>query len=315
MPSAATDSIGEARSPRTPTTAAMITATAATTKITSPRVEMRRVDRSGATGVVAMCGSTVANHQRGVPSFMDVTPQQRYGALTAAQVAALDAAAIDIGVDIVQLMEVAGFQVARLAWTMNGSRPRRVHVVAGHGNNGGDGLVAARHLSAWGCAVTATVHGDPARLSGVVEHQRHAAAQAGVEVSVSADPRDAVAPDGAGLLIDGLLGTGLTGPPRTGHAAVIAGMRGTILSIDVPSGLDADAGTAAGAAVRATATCTLTACKRGLWVAGAQRWTGAVHVADIGMPRQAWKRCGLTAPSAVRGGTVRRVPLPDADLV
>lgn len=244
---------------------------------------------------------------------MDVTPQQRYGALTAAQVTALDAAAVAMGIDIIQLMEVAGFQVARLAWRMNGSRPRRVHVVAGHGNNGGDGLVAARHLSAWGCAVTATVHGDPSRLTGVVERQNHAADQAGVEVTVSADPQDALAPDGAVLLIDGLLGTGLIGPPRSGHAAVIAGMRGTVISIDVPSGLNADDGSAPGAAVRATATCTLTACKRGFWARGARRWIGAVHVADIGMPREAWVRCGLVAPSAVRGGSLRRVPLPGDD--
>ena len=244
---------------------------------------------------------------------MDLTAQQRYGALTAAQVAALDAAAVAAGVDIVQLMEVAGFQVARLAWTMNGSRPRRVHVVAGHGNNGGDGLVAARHLSAWGCAVTATVHGDPASLSGVLERQRRAAAASGVEVTVSADPRDALAPSDAALVIDAMLGTGISGPPRAGHAAVIAGMVGTILSVDVPSGLDADDGTAAGAAVHATATCTLTACKRGFWVPASRRWTGALHVADIGMPRTAWRRCGLGAPSAVRGGAIRRVPLPDSD--
>ncbi|MDQ6848194.1 MAG: NAD(P)H-hydrate epimerase [Candidatus Dormibacteraeota bacterium] len=244
---------------------------------------------------------------------MDRTPQQHYGALTAAQAAALDAAAVAAGIDIAQLMEVAGFQVARLAWTMNGSRPRRLHVVAGHGNNGGDGLVAARHLSAWGCAVTATVHGHPARLGGVVERQRQAAAAAGVEVTVSADPRDALAPADAALVIDALLGTGMTGPPRAGHAAVIAGMRGTILSVDVPSGLNADDGTAAGAVVHATATCTLTACKRGFWVAASRQWTGTVHVADIGMPRTAWRRCGLGAPPAVRGGVIRRVPLPALD--
>ncbi|MBJ7593535.1 MAG: NAD(P)H-hydrate epimerase [Candidatus Dormibacteraeota bacterium] len=244
---------------------------------------------------------------------MDRTAQHRYGALTADQVAALDAAAVAIGVDIAQLMEVAGFQVARLAWTMNGSRPRRLHVVAGHGNNGGDGLVAARHLSAWGCAVTATVHGDPARLAGVVERQGHAAAASGVEVTVSADPRDALAPAGAALVIDALLGTGMTGLPRAGHAAVIAGMRGTILSVDVPSGLNADDGTAAGVAVHAAATCTLTACKQGFWAAASRRWTGTVHVADIGMPRTAWRRCGLGAPSAVRGGAIRRVPLPAID--
>ncbi len=239
---------------------------------------------------------------------MDVTAQQRYGELTAAQVSALDAAAADLGVDILQLMELAGFQVARLAWRMNGSRPRRVHVVAGHGNNGGDALVAARHLSAWGCSVSATVHGDPGRLGGVVARHANAASQAGVAVVVSAEPEDATAPPGVALLVDGLLGTGLTGPPRPAHAAVIAAMRGTILSIDVPSGLDADDGDAAGAAVRATATCTLTACKRGFWAPASRQWTGALHVADIGMPPVAWTRCGLVAPTGVRGGALRRVP-------
>ena len=92
---------------------------------------------------------------------MDATAQRRYGDLTSAQLGALDAAAVQAGVEIVQLMEVAGFQVARLAWRLLGSRPRRVHVVAGHGNNGGDGLVAARHLGGWGCDVSATVHACP----------------------------------------------------------------------------------------------------------------------------------------------------------
>ena len=200
--------------------------------------------------------------------------------------------------------------MARLAWRMNGSRPRRVHVVAGHGNNGGDALVAARHLSASGCAVSATVHVDPSRLGGIVKKQAHGAGHAGVAVVVSTDPDDATAPAGAALFIDGLLGTGLSGPVRPAHAAVIERMGGTILSIDVPSGIDADEGIASGAAVRAAATCTLTACKRGFWVPASRHWTGALHVADIGMPRQAWSRCGLVAPTAVRGGALRRVPEP-----
>ncbi|MDQ6855997.1 MAG: NAD(P)H-hydrate epimerase, partial [Candidatus Dormibacteraeota bacterium] len=255
--------------------------------------------------------STVAEYQRGVP-LMDVTAQRRYGALSAAQVAALDEAAMDIGVDILQLMEVAGFQVARLAWRMLGSRPRRVHVVAGHGNNGGDALVAARQLCAWGCAVTVAVHVDPSHLAGVVDRQARAAEQAGVAVVVSVEPDATVAPAGAALVIDGLLGTGLSGAARPNHAAVVERMRGTILSIDVPSGLSADAGVAAGTAVQATATCTLTACKRGFWIGASRRWTGALYVADIGMPRQAWVRCGLVAPTLVRGGTLRRVPEPAA---
>ncbi len=239
-----------------------------------------------------------------------ISLQQRYGALTAAEGSALDAAAMAAGVDIIQLMEVAGFQVARLAWRVNGSRPAAVHVVAGHGNNGGDALVAARHLSAWGSSVSAAVHGDPSRLGGVVERQRHAAERAGVAVVASADPEKALAPPGVALLVDGLLGTGLTGPVRPGHAAVIAGMHGTILSIDVPSGMNADDGSEMGTAVRATVTCALTACKRGFWAPAARRWAGELYVADIGMPREAWQACRLSPPTRVRGGGLHRVPPP-----
>jgi hydroxyethylthiazole kinase-like uncharacterized protein yjeF len=240
---------------------------------------------------------------------MDVAGHSRYGAVTPAEVAALDVAAIELGLAVAQLMEVAGFQVARLAWRMIGSRPRRVHVVAGHGNNGGDALVAARHLAGWGCAVSAAVLAEPHSLAALLEQQCVATRGSGVQLRVSAHPADARAPAGAVLVIDGLLGTGLTQPPRSAHAAVIDGMRGPVLSVDVPSGLDAGSGTAAGAVVEAAATCTLAACKRGFWVAGASRWTGAVHVADIGMPAAAWARCGLVPPSAVRGGTLRRVPM------
>lgn len=192
---------------------------------------------------------------------------------------------------------------------MLGSRPRRVHVVAGHGNNGGDALVASRHLAAWGCRVTAAVLADPGRLRPLMAQQCAAAAGAGVRLRVSSDPGGTVASDGATLVVDGLLGTGLSQPPRAAHAAAIAGIRGQVLSIDVPSGLNASHGAPLGAVVSAAATCTLTACKLGLWSEGARQWTGAVHVADIGMPAAAWTRCGLTAPTEVRGGALRRVPL------
>jgi NAD(P)H-hydrate epimerase len=245
---------------------------------------------------------------------MDPSAARRFGSVTPREVAALDAAAAALGIDVVRVMEVAGFQVARLAWRMVGSRPRGVHVVAGHGNNGGDALVAARHLAAWGCTVTAAVVRDPGRVGALLESQCAAARGAGVEVTVSGSPDRAAAPDGAALVIDGLLGTGLTEPPRHPAAAVIDAMRGRILSVDVPSGFDAAEGIAVGTAVAAAATCTLAACKRGFWVEGASRWTGTVWVADIGMPQAAWSRCGMPAPSAVRGGALRRVPLGAAGI-
>jgi NAD(P)H-hydrate epimerase len=240
---------------------------------------------------------------------MDPAAHRRFGALTPSELAALDAAASSLGIDVVQLMEVAGFQAARLAWRMLGSRPRRVHVVAGHGNNGGDGLVAARHLAAWGCTVTVAVLREPDRLPEQIDLQSRAARGAGVTVSASPDPSAALGHDGVALTIDALLGTGLSQPPRAAHAEVIERLRGAVLSVDVPSGLRADDGVAPGAAVRAAATCTMSACKRGFWAAGAAVHTGAVYVADIGMPMTAWAASGLTPPTAVRGGALRRVPI------
>jgi hydroxyethylthiazole kinase-like uncharacterized protein yjeF len=240
---------------------------------------------------------------------MDPAAHRRFGALTPSELAALDAAATSLGIDVVQLMEVAGFQAARLAWRMLGSRPNRVHVVAGHGNNGGDGLVAARHLAAWGCTVSVAVLREPDRLPALIDLQSRAARGAGVRVSASRDPSAALEDDGVALTIDALLGTGISQPPRAPHAEVIERLRGAILSVDVPSGLDAADGLAPAAAVRAAATCTMAACKRGFWVAGTAVHTGAVYVADIGMPMTAWAASGLTPPTAVRGGALRRVPI------
>jgi hydroxyethylthiazole kinase-like uncharacterized protein yjeF len=228
---------------------------------------------------------------------------RRFGALTAEEASRLDAAAVELGVDIAQLMEVAGFQVARCVWRMLGRRAARVHVVAGHGHNGGDGLVTARHLAGWGCVVTTGVLGDPNALDPLLQQQTTAAAGAGVAISVTQSPARVLrGVDGAAIVVDALLGTGLREPPRPPYAEVIAGLRGMVLSIDIPSGLDAATGTAPGAAVRARTTCTLAAMKRGLWNHEARAYTGEIVVADIGMPQQAWHRCGLNAPTSLRGG-------------
>jgi NAD(P)H-hydrate epimerase len=241
---------------------------------------------------------------------MSSSLQRRLGSLTPAEVSRLDAAVVGLGVDIAQLMEVAGFQVARCAWRMLGRRPARVHVAAGRGHNGGDGLVVARYLSAWGCAVSAGVLSERDGLDALMQQQFLAAKGAGVAVRVSARPAAVVQGiDGAGLVVDALLGTGLHEAPREAHSEVIAAIQGTVLSIDVPSGLDAATGTAPGVAVRATVTCTLAAMKRGLWTAPARAYTGEIVVADIGMPEAAFAKCGLPAPSSLRGGrliTLRR---------
>ena len=230
---------------------------------------------------------------------------ETFGDLTSEQVARLDAAAADAGVSTPQLMEIAGWQVARCAWGHVGGTAS-VGVVAGYGNNGGDGLVAARHLATWGCAVRVLVLAAEERVSGVVLDHVMSARKCGVDVFVSADP-DAVRGVivEADLVIDAILGTGLRSAPRDPQASGIRAINASgvpVLSVDVPSGLDATTGEAFDPTVRAALTCTLTAMKRGLRRGDAAAHAGAVWIADIGMPATAWRRAGLERPPGVTGG-------------
>ncbi len=231
---------------------------------------------------------------------------EAFGDLTSDDVARLDAAAVECGVTTMQLMEIAGWQVARCAWEQIGGRPAVVAVLAGHGNNGGDGLVAARHLATWGCTVRVAVVADESRLQGLVHDHVIAARACGVTVTVTPAPAAAlVSIAGSALVLDALLGTGLRSAPRDPVASVIRELNasgGEVLSVDVPSGLDATSGEAFDPCVRATVTCTLTAMKRGLRGSGALARAGAIWTADIGMPAAAWERAGLRRPHAVTGG-------------
>ncbi len=241
----------------------------------------------------------------------DLPDHEAYGALTAAGVAALDAAAVAAGVDVLQLMEVAGWQVARCAWEMLGSAPGAVAVLCGRGNNGGDGLVAARHLTAWGCRVAAVLCGDEPALRGAVAVQLRAARGAGVPIAVTTRPEAArTALRDTDLAVDALLGTGLRSAPRDPDAGFIAELltHPHVLAVDVPSGLDATTGAAFDPCVRAVATCTLTACKAGLLTPSGRAAAGAITVADIGMPATAWAAAGLRSPALVRGGILLHIP-------
>jgi hydroxyethylthiazole kinase-like uncharacterized protein yjeF len=228
------------------------------------------------------------------------------GAVSAAQVAELDAAAVRHGQAVAALMEVAGLQVARQAWH-RGAGGRGTDVVAGHGNNGGDGLVAARYLTGWGVAVRALLIGDAQGRAALPLAQLSAARDAGVEIVEA--PRGELRPRPGALVIDALLGSGLRGDPRESQARAIESIESyDVLAVDVPSGLDATSGRPGHPTVRARWTVTLAAMKAGLWTAEGRACAGDIVVADIGMPDAAWVACGLTAPSSVRGGGFWPVP-------
>jgi ADP-dependent NAD(P)H-hydrate dehydratase / NAD(P)H-hydrate epimerase len=184
------------------------------------------------------------------------------------------------GIEPIQLMEVAGWQIARfIDRFVDGVGGKRVTVVAGSGNNGGDALVAARFLHQRAAIVRASIvpARDPNSLAAshakTLERMGIPMVEAPQGVNASAD-----------LLVDGLFGIGIRLPlrdPAPGIVAAINASNAPIVAIDVPSGLDADSGAGQEGAVRAAATITLVAPKAGL---RGNSNAGRVFVADIGMP-------------------------------
>jgi NAD(P)H-hydrate epimerase len=195
------------------------------------------------------------------------------------------AAEEDYGISPVQLMEVAGLATARVARKLIGSplTGRRVSILAGPGNNGGDGIVAARRLAGWGAVATALTSYPPDQARGLSEAQVRAAVRAGVAVQAWQGTMA-----GADLIIDALLGFGAQGAPRGAIAEMISASQAggaVVLALDVPSGLDASSGYVVAECVVATATITLALPKTGLMAPAARRYVGRLFVADIGVPR------------------------------
>jgi NAD(P)H-hydrate epimerase len=162
----------------------------------------------------------------------------------------------------------------------------------GTGNNGGDGLVIARHLHNAGAAVRVIVCGEEAKLSTDAAVNFGIVKAMGLPFLVSADPaalvrsvRSVTAND---VLIDALLGTGFRGEVRAPLADVIhainAAPRRAVVAADVPSGLDCDTGAPSAATVRADVTITFAAAKVGFERGDAARYVGKLVVVGIGTP-------------------------------
>jgi ADP-dependent NAD(P)H-hydrate dehydratase / NAD(P)H-hydrate epimerase len=185
--------------------------------------------------------------------------------------ARLDAAASD---PVGMLMDRAGAGVAVVAGAMGAGYGTRVSVLAGTGNNGGDGWVAARHLARRGAAVT--VHRLGAPRSDAARDAATAALLAGVE---TADIDDVVPAD---LVVDALFGVGFRGDlPDAVRRWSDLGL--PVLAVDVPSGLDAAGGTAAPGTFTARRTVTFHALKPGHLLGDGPQRCGPVDVVDIGL--------------------------------
>ncbi len=225
-------------------------------------------------------------------------------AVTAVQMREVDRIAIEeTGPNLFQMMENAGRSLALEALDRLGEAwpTARLVVLAGTGGNGGGGICAARHLVARGVDVRLGL-AEPDRLSKVTAFQRKIFTEAGGR-EIATDELSGLR---ATLIIDAVLGYSLRGVPRPPAAALIRWAAGSgipILALDVPSGVDATTGEAYGERVRATSTLTLALPKTGL----RPETSGAIVLADLGIPASAFRRVGV--PYASPFGARFRVPL------
>jgi len=207
--------------------------------------------------------------------------------LTSSQVRQVDALSAErFGIPTDWLMEAAGWQVARLV-------DGRAVVVCGVGNNAGDGFAAARHLQRWArlarvCCI------DLQRVRDAAALELAALRETGVEISTE------LSFDGADVIVDAIFGTGLNRAPEGRFAEWIEAVNAEgrrVLSVDVPSGLDADTGVAYSPIVRADLTIALGLPKPGL--------RGEVVVVDIGIPLEAYAAVGVEVRPELFGERIR----------
>jgi len=208
--------------------------------------------------------------------------------LLPSEAAAIDRECERLGVSVDALMEAAGTAVATSAVAVaGGAYGRRAVVVCGKGNNGGDGLVAARHLERAGMGVTVMLMEDPSAFAGAARTNFERYERSGGRwrpASPAALRRELTRCD---VVVDAIFGTGFRGKPEGVHASAIEALAQggvPLVAVDVPSGVEGESGLVRGAVARAAVTVTFGALKPGVVFPPGSALAGRVRVADIGIP-------------------------------
>ncbi len=215
-------------------------------------------------------------------------------ALTRQQVRNIDRCAIEtLGIPGAVLMENAGRNAADAIGQFLGSAAgRSVAIVAGAGNNGGDGFVVARHLAMRDARVVTFLVAPSEKISGDAEVNLKIIRSLGHDIRQTSAEKLTLLSQALAefdLIVDAVGGTGISGPLRGELAEAVEQINAAgrpVVAIDIPTGLDCDTGQAAAPAVRAAMTVTFVARKKGFDVPGAAEYTGEVRVADIGIPAE-----------------------------
>lgn len=217
--------------------------------------------------------------------------------VTSDEMRALERAAVEAGVTEAQLMEEAGLAVAQEAWMLLGTlEGRRIVVLVGPGNNGGDGIVAAKHLAEWGAEVIAYLpraRRDDSMLTDLTE--RDVAIGRGEE-DPGCDQLESLLGN-ADLVVDALLGIGQKRPIEPTEPIALALQKlaaarksyspPKLIAVDLPTGVNADSGSVDAFTVTPDLTVTFGLPKVGMYQAPASAVVGRVQVIDIGIPKAA----------------------------
>lgn len=244
-----------------------------------------------------------------IPFTDDLVPSVDMQTMLAADRIATDR----IGISLLQMMENAGLQLAELTrLTLGGVvAGRTIVVLAGTGNNAGGGMVAARRLAGWGADVCVIFARPLLRLRPGPCAQVEPLIAAGVRAAVAGHDRSH--PEIAGevrrsdAVIDALIGYTLHGPPDDAYQPLIGVGTlgdGPVISLDIPSGIDASSGARPGSAISADATLALALPKRGMTLGEGRRFSGVGFLADIGLPASIFEELGIRA-----GGWFAQGPL------
>jgi NAD(P)H-hydrate epimerase len=227
-------------------------------------------------------------------------------AVTAVEMREVDRVAVEeVGPPLLGMMENAGRTLAGLVRSLADGP---VVVLAGDGGNGGGGLCAARHLANHGRPVRVVLDRPAAELSGAAATQYRALA--GTDATLAGTGPDAVEGADAGLLVDALVGYGLAGAPRGLAVELVEACNAAVapvLSLDVPTGVEATTGDRPGVAVAADHLLTLALPKTGL--AG---FDGDLWLADVGVPAGVYRAVGVDHESPFSGRARVRLRTPAA---
>ncbi len=237
-------------------------------------------------------------------------PLSQVPQLTPEQMAQVDRLAMEtFGIQLIQMMENAGRNLADLAQAMleDQVEDRPLLVLAGRGNNGGGGLVAARHLANRGAQVQVVLAHDLDTFQGVPAHQLEILLAMGVSVMYAENGWELPSAD---LVIDALIGYGLRDAPRGPVADLIQlanSHPAPVLSLDIPSGLDGTNGQAYTPCIRAEATLTLALPKQGLFLA--PHIAGHLFLADISIPPILYEALDLDLPPIFAQNPILHIPI------